>query len=99
MTQIRVERDTLAKMLRSHGEGDLAERVVSLTDDEPTRIGTLGAYYAWSDDALALAGLGSWAAPERCRWPRSTCSMGPGASYGVTTPTASSRGHGQRSRT
>jgi hypothetical protein len=29
---------------------------VSLTDDELTRIRTLGAYYAWSDDALALRG-------------------------------------------
>lgn len=56
MAQIRVERDTLARMLRSHGEDALAERVVSLTDDELTRIRTLGAYYAWSDDALALHG-------------------------------------------
>ncbi|MGH2885874.1 MAG: hypothetical protein ACRDPA_24805 [Solirubrobacteraceae bacterium] len=56
MTPIRVRRDTLAEMLRSHGEDDLAERVVSLTDDELTRIGTLGAYYAWSEDAFALGG-------------------------------------------
>jgi hypothetical protein len=40
---IRVERDTLAKMLRSHGEDDLAERAESLSDDELTRIGTLRA--------------------------------------------------------
>jgi hypothetical protein len=46
-------------MLRSHGEDDLAERAVSLTDNELTCIGTLGAYYAWSDDALALHGRGS----------------------------------------
>jgi hypothetical protein len=59
MAPIRVQRDTLAKMLRSHGEENLAERAVSLTDDELTRIGTLGAYYAWSDDALALDGRGS----------------------------------------
>ena len=56
---IRVQRDTLAKMLRSHGEDDLAERAESLSDDELTRIGTLGAYYAWSEDALALDGRGS----------------------------------------
>jgi hypothetical protein len=43
MAQIGVQRDTLAKMLRSHGEDDLAERAASLTDDELTRIGTLGA--------------------------------------------------------
>jgi hypothetical protein len=53
---IGVQRDALARMLRSHGEDDLAERAVSLTDHELTRIGTLGAYYAWSDDALALSG-------------------------------------------
>jgi hypothetical protein len=56
---IRVQRDTLAKMLRSHGEDDLAECAVSLTDDELTRIGTLGAYYVWPKDALALNGRGS----------------------------------------
>ena len=59
MARIGVQRDTLAKMLRSHGEDDLAERAVSLTDDELTRIGTLGAYYAWSEDALAFDGRGS----------------------------------------
>jgi hypothetical protein len=59
MAQIGAQRDTLATMLRSHGEDDLAERAVSLTDDELTRIRTLGAYYAWSDDALALDGRGS----------------------------------------
>jgi hypothetical protein len=53
---IQVERDTLARMLRSHGEDDLADRAGSLTDDELTRIGRLGAYYAWSEDALALLG-------------------------------------------
>jgi hypothetical protein len=56
MAQIGVERDTLAEMLRSHGEDDLAERAASLTDDELTRIRTLGAYYAWSDDAVVLGG-------------------------------------------
>jgi hypothetical protein len=53
---IRVERETLARMLRSHGEDDLADRAASLTDNELTRIGRLGAYYAWSEDALALLG-------------------------------------------
>jgi hypothetical protein len=43
-------------MLRSHGEDDLAEHVASITDDELTRIGRLGAYYAFSEDALALGG-------------------------------------------
>jgi hypothetical protein len=59
MTQIRVQRDTLARMLRSHGEDELAERAASLTEDELTRIGTLGAYYAWSDDAVTFGGPGS----------------------------------------
>jgi hypothetical protein len=45
---IRVQRDVLAGMLRSHGEDDLAERVASITDDELARIQTLGAYYAFS---------------------------------------------------
>ena len=53
---IRVERATLATMLRSHGEDGLADRAASLTDDELTRIGRLGGYYAWSEDALALGG-------------------------------------------
>ena len=56
---IRVKRDTLAVMLRSHGEDELAERVGTLTEDEMARIGRLGAYYAWSEDALALDGRGS----------------------------------------
>jgi hypothetical protein len=56
MAQIRVERGTLAEMLRSHGEDDLATQASSITEDELTRIRTLGAYYAWSNDALALLG-------------------------------------------
>ncbi len=56
MGRIGVRRDTLANMLRSHGEDDLAERPLSPTDDELTRVGTLGAYYAWSEEALALGG-------------------------------------------
>ncbi len=43
-------------MLRSHGEGDLAERAASLTDDELERIGRLGAYYAFSEHAMSLGG-------------------------------------------
>jgi hypothetical protein len=43
-------------MLRSHGEDDLAERADSITDDELMCIGRLGAYYAFSEEALALGG-------------------------------------------
>jgi hypothetical protein len=43
-------------MLRAYGEGDLAERALSLSDDELARIGTLGGYYAFSEDAMALGG-------------------------------------------
>jgi hypothetical protein len=53
---IEVRREVLAGMLRQHGEEDLAERALSVSDDELARIGTLGAYYAWSDDAIALGG-------------------------------------------
>lgn len=46
-------------MLRQHGEDNLARRTSSFTDDEMARIGTLGAYYAWSEDAFALgSGMG-----------------------------------------
>jgi hypothetical protein len=51
---IRVQRHVLAEMLRSHGEDELAERSASLSDDELARIGRLGAYYAWSEDAMKL---------------------------------------------
>jgi hypothetical protein len=53
---IEVSREVLAGMLRQHGEDDLAERALSVSDDELARIGTLGAYYAWSDDAIELGG-------------------------------------------
>ena len=46
----------LAGMLRKHGEDDLAERALSLSDDELARIGTLGAYYAFSDLDPWIAG-------------------------------------------
>jgi hypothetical protein len=56
MAMLRVGREALAGMLRQHGEDDLAERALSLSDDELARIGTLGAYYAFSEDAMALGG-------------------------------------------
>jgi hypothetical protein len=56
MARIGVSRQTLAGMLRQHGEDDLAERAPSLSDDELARIGTLGAYYAFSENAMALGG-------------------------------------------
>ena len=89
MARLGVERDTLARMLRSHGEDDLAERVASITDDELTRIGRLGAYYAFSEDALALGG--SMGGTRALCWPRLTCLRAPGASCAVTTPTGSWR--------
>jgi hypothetical protein len=46
----------LASILRQHGEDDLAERALALSDDELARIGTPGAYYAFSEDAMALGG-------------------------------------------
>ncbi len=56
MARLGVSRDALANMLRRHGEDELAERALALTDDELARIGRLGAYYAFSDDAMALGG-------------------------------------------
>jgi hypothetical protein len=56
MAKIGVTRETLAGMLGQHGEDDLAERASCLSDDELARIGTLGAYYAFSEDAMALGG-------------------------------------------
>jgi hypothetical protein len=53
---IEVSREVLAGMLRQHGEDDLADRALSVSDDELARIGTLGAYYAWSEDAIELGG-------------------------------------------
>ncbi len=56
MARLWVSRETLARMLCEHGEDDLAERAPTLSDDELARIGTLGAYYAFSEDAMALGG-------------------------------------------
>jgi hypothetical protein len=56
MEKLGVSREMLAGMLRQHGEDDLAERALSMSDDELARIGTLGAYYAFSEDAMELGG-------------------------------------------
>ncbi len=56
MARLGVSREVLAGMLRKHGEDDLAERAVSVSDDELARIGTLANYYAFSEDAMALGG-------------------------------------------
>ncbi len=56
MAKLGVSREVLASMLREHREDDLAERALSLSDDELARIGTLGTYYAFSHDAMALGG-------------------------------------------
>lgn len=56
MARLGVDRATLADMLGSYDEDDLAERVASITDEEVGRIGTLGAHYAFSEDAMALGG-------------------------------------------
>jgi hypothetical protein len=54
--RMRVGREPLAAMLRQHGEDDLADRALSLSDDELARIRTLGNHYAFSEDAMALGG-------------------------------------------
>jgi hypothetical protein len=51
-----VSGEVLAGMLRKHGEDDLAGRALSLSDDELARIGRLAAYYAFSEEAMALGG-------------------------------------------
>jgi hypothetical protein len=56
MAKLGVSREVLAGMLRRYGEDELAGRALSLSDDELARIGTLGAYYAFSEDAMALGG-------------------------------------------
>jgi hypothetical protein len=50
-------REHLANVLPEHGEEDLAKRVLTITDSELARIGELGEYYAWSEEAFEL-GLG-----------------------------------------
>ena len=56
MAKLWVSREVLARMLREHGEDDFADSALTLSDDELARIGTLGAYYAFSEDAMALGG-------------------------------------------
>jgi hypothetical protein len=56
MAKLGVSREVLAGMLRKHGEDDLAERALASSDDALARIGTLGAYYAFSEDAIELGG-------------------------------------------
>jgi hypothetical protein len=55
--RLSTTREHLAKILPEHGEEDLAERVLTITDAELARIGELGGYYAWSEEAFEL-GLG-----------------------------------------
>ena len=50
-------REHLANVLPEHGEEDLANRVLTITDSELARIGEFGGYYAWSEEAFEL-GLG-----------------------------------------
>jgi hypothetical protein len=54
---IRATREHLANILPEHGEQELAKRVLTITDAELARIGELGGYYAWSEEAFEL-GLG-----------------------------------------
>lgn len=69
---LHVRRDTLARVLRSHGEDELAERALSVTDDELRRIGELGDCYAFSKRTMAAGG--SIGAREHSPWRRSMCS-------------------------
>jgi hypothetical protein len=58
-------REHLADILRERGEEDLAERVLGITDAELARIGKLGGYYAWSEEAFEL-GVGMGGARALC---------------------------------
>jgi hypothetical protein len=51
-----LEREQVAGMLRAHGEDELADRALFVSDEELARIGTLGGFYAFSDEAMALGG-------------------------------------------
>jgi hypothetical protein len=53
---MRPTREQLANLLPEHGEADLAERVLTITDAELERIGDLAGYYAWSEEAFELLG-------------------------------------------
>jgi hypothetical protein len=91
---LHVRRDTLARVLRSHDEDELAERALSVTDDELKRLGELGERYAFAKRAMATGGrMGGARAlsmatidalegtPRDLRWPRSESS----ATCGRTT--------------
>jgi hypothetical protein len=53
---LRVRRDTLARALRTHGEDELAERALSLTDEELRRIGKRAHHYAFSEEHALVSG-------------------------------------------
>jgi hypothetical protein len=56
LPRLMPQRRTLAKMLRSYGEHDLAERSLVTTDEELDRIAVLGAHYAFSEVAMQHGG-------------------------------------------
>lgn len=53
---LHVRRDTALRVLLSHGENDLGERVPSLTEEELTRIGERAEHYTFSDEHSAQTG-------------------------------------------
>lgn len=54
--QLRVQRETLANFLRLFDEDDLAQRALTTTDEQLTRIRILGAHYAFSEQAMEQGG-------------------------------------------
>lgn len=54
--RLRIEREVLAKFLRSYGEDALAEHALVTTDEELDRIGIFGGHYAFSREAMAYGG-------------------------------------------
>jgi hypothetical protein len=69
---LRVRRDTLARALRTHGEDDLAGRVLSLTDEELKRVGERADHYAFSGEHAVASGP-AWGPQEHSPWRRSMC--------------------------
>ena len=53
---LRARRDTFARALRTHGEDDLGERVLSLTYEELKPIGERAHHYAFSDEHALASG-------------------------------------------
>jgi hypothetical protein len=53
---IRAGGDVSARALRIHGEDDLAEGVLSITDEELKRIGELADHYAFSGEHALASG-------------------------------------------